>query len=73
MGYATGILHRIQLNIYKAYKKGVSIEELAQRQEAADWCGSNIRGKIGMVCNGKRKHAGKLNGVPLSWEWVTDL
>lgn len=33
MGYADGVLHRIQLNIYKAYKEGVSVEELAQRYE----------------------------------------
>ena len=36
MGYATGILHRIQLNIYEAYKKGASIEELAQRYEVSE-------------------------------------
>lgn len=42
-------------------------------QEAADWCGLKTRSKIGMVCNGQRKHAGKMNGVPLSWEWMTDL
>lgn len=36
MGYATGILHRIQLNIYEAYKNGTSIEELAQRYEVSE-------------------------------------
>ena len=36
MGYATGILHRIQLNIYEAYKKGISIEDLAQRYEVSE-------------------------------------
>lgn len=36
MGYATGILHRIQLNIYKAYKKGTSVKELAQRYEVSE-------------------------------------
>ena len=36
MGYATGILHRIQLNIYEAYKKGTSVEELAQRYEVSE-------------------------------------
>ena len=36
MGYATGILHRIQSNIYKAYKKGASVEELAQRYEVSE-------------------------------------
>lgn len=36
MSYATGILHRIQLNIYKDYKKGVSVEELAQRYEVSE-------------------------------------
>ena len=37
MGYATGILHRIQLNIYEAHKKGTSIEELAQRYEVSEF------------------------------------
>ena len=36
MGYATGILHRMQLNIYEAYKNGTSIEELAQRYEVSE-------------------------------------
>ena len=36
MGYATGILHRIQLNIYDAYKKGTSVKELAQRYEVSE-------------------------------------
>lgn len=36
MGYATGILHRIQLNIYEAYKNGTSIEELVQRYEVSE-------------------------------------
>ena len=36
MGYATGILHRIQLNIYEAYKKGTSVKELAQRYEVSE-------------------------------------
>ena len=36
MGYATGILHRIQLNIYESYKNGTSIEELAQRYEVSE-------------------------------------
>ena len=36
MGYATGVLHRIQLNIYKAYKRGTSVEELAQRYEVSE-------------------------------------
>ena len=36
MGYATGILHRIQLNIYEAYKNSTSIEELAQRYEVSE-------------------------------------
>lgn len=36
MGYATGILYRIQLNIYKAYNKGISVKELAQRYEVSE-------------------------------------
>ena len=36
MGYATGILHRIQLNIYEAYKNGTSVKELAQRYEVSE-------------------------------------
>ena len=36
MGYATGILHRIQLNIYESYKKGTSVKELAQRYEVSE-------------------------------------
>ena len=36
MGYATSILHRMQLNIYEAYKKGTSVKELAQRYEVSE-------------------------------------
>lgn len=46
MGYATGILHRIQLNIYKAYKKGTSIEELAQRYEVSELKITNAIDKV---------------------------
>ena len=46
MGYATGVLHRIQLNIYKAYKKGTSVEELAQRYEVSELKITNAINKV---------------------------
>ena len=43
MGYATGILHRIESNIYAAYRNGDTVENLAKRYEVSE---SKIKNSI---------------------------
>ena len=56
MGYATGILHRIQLNIYKAYKKGTSVKELAQRYEVSELKITDAINKVEERLNNNTSH-----------------
>ena len=56
MGYATGILHRIQLNIYKAYKRGTSVEELAQRYEVSELKITDAINKVEERLNNNTSH-----------------
>ena len=56
MGYATGVLHRIQLNIYKAYKRGTSIEELAQRYEVSELKITDAINKVEERLNNNTSH-----------------
>lgn len=47
-------------------------KEFNTMKEASDYAGLKSTSKIGMVCNGKRKSAGKhpITGEPLHWEFV---
>lgn len=56
MGYATGVLHRIQLNIYKAYKRGTSVEELAQRYEVSELKITDAINKVEERLNNNTSH-----------------
>ena len=46
MGYAKGILHRIESNIYAAYRNGDTVENLAKRYEVSE---SKIKNSINKV------------------------
>ena len=56
MGYATGVLHRIQLNIYKAHKRGTSVEELAQRYEVSELKITDAINKVEERLNNNTSH-----------------
>ena len=56
MGYATGVLHRIQLNIYKAYNRGTSVEELAQRYEVSELKITDAINKVEERLNNNTSH-----------------
>lgn len=52
------------------YITGEVIKEFNTQVEGAKYFNLKSAGKISLVCNGKRKSAGKYNGAPVTWKLI---